>query len=163
MNKKRGVTILVLVITIIVLAILAGASIKGVSNVLDKANKQNFVTELKTLQDKTKEYYITFGELPVDKTKSYTVQQLFDLYTDEIELKSIKNEVNKNSDNEAVFYKLDLNELEVETEKRGKSATSKDIFVVSSYNYNVYYLQGEVIEDKVHFSLVNLIEKNKVY
>ena len=163
MNKKRGVTILVLVITIIVLAILAGASIKGVANVLDKANKQNFVTELKTLQDKTKEYYITFGELPVDKTKSYTVQQLFDLYTDEIELKSIKNEVNKNSDNEAVFYKLDLNELEVETEKRGKSATSKDIFVVSSYNYNVYYLQGEVIEDKIHFSLVNLIEKNKVY
>ena len=163
MNKKSGVTILVLVITIIVLAILAGASIKGVANVLDKANKQNFVTELKTLQDKTKEYYITFGELPVDKTKFYTVQQLFDLYTAEIELKSIKNEVNKNSDNEAVFYKLDLNELEVETEKRGKSATSKDIFVVSSYNYNVYYLQGEVIEDKIHFSLVNLIEKNKVY
>lgn len=163
MNKKSGVTILVLVITIIVLAILAGASIKGVANVLDKANKQNFVTELKTLQDKTKEYYITFGELPVDKTKSYTVQQLFDLYTDEIELKSIKNEVNKNSDNEAVFYKLDLNELEVETEKRGKSSTNKDIFVVSSYNYNVYYLQGEVIEDKIHFSLVNLIEKNKVY
>lgn len=63
-NKKKGFTLVELVIVIAVIAILAGVMIATFSNVVDKANKSADLQEVKSSLDAEYYDFIAEGQLP---------------------------------------------------------------------------------------------------
>ena len=64
-KERKGITLIVLVITIVIMAILAGAVIVSVSGYGELKNLKVLVNDLQSLQDKIHIYYEKNGELPV--------------------------------------------------------------------------------------------------
>lgn len=82
-NKKKGFTLVELVIVIAVIAILAGVMIATFSNVVDKANKSADLQEVKSSLDAEYYDFIAEGQLPnallvTDSTVVFTTIPTFD-------------------------------------------------------------------------------------
>lgn len=158
---KKGVSLIILVITIIVLIIITSTVIVSISDITTTTMVAKFGEELKTLEDKIREYYVLNGTLPVYNDAKYTAEELTNLNT----LghgRELQNEINKNKDTLSTFYEIDYLLIDTVITERGVEKTIDDIYVVSSESNKVYYVQGLVFEDIVYFSTVNISGTTKV-
>lgn len=160
MKAKKGVSLVALVITIIVMVMIAGLVIMQIDNSLTETLKNDFAMDLTTIKDKCKEYYILTGALPVQEGEQYTANQIKDKHTNVNAKELILNEITENKDLDNMFYVVDLNLLQLETSSRGKQAETNDVFVIASKSLNVYYLKGEDIDGVLNFSLLNLVSQS---
>lgn len=161
--NKKGIAMLPLIITIIVMIILTSVAVAGVNSFINNGKKINFATDLKNIQEAVDIYYNDEGSLPftVD-TKSYTLTTLKTLSGEgaiEIEQEIVDNEDNLIN---TIFYEIDINKLNIQKGIRGtkKGGVSNDIFVVSSNNMMVYYVKGEKIAGKSYFSLTDILSNS---
>ena len=121
-EKNKGITLVSLVITIIILLILTGTTIYNfsISNEVSYYNKM--VSDIKLLNDKILVYYNKYEEIP--KTdREITI-------------------------NGTLYYEIDLSKIEGLTLNYGNEygetvelSNSSDVYVVDE-SLNVYYLQG---------------------
>ena len=162
MKTKKGISLVVLIITIIVMVLLAGIAIAGTTNVIEEADKSDFVVELSTIKDRIKERYLLTGSLVVKSGQQYTAQEIVAMQTIEENKSSLINEITKNNDLTNTFYVVDLSQLEVETSKRGIESDELDVFVVASNTLNVYYLRGFEYKQEIRFSTVTLASESTV-
>jgi len=121
-KSNKGITIVSLIITVVLIIILSGATISNIdlSNQTEKYN--NMVTDIKLINDEILVYYNRYGEIP--KTS-----------------RTIKID-------EVTYYEIDLSKLEEITlnygDEYGQTTTlksSSDIYAVDE-NLNVYYIKG---------------------
>lgn len=151
---KKGVSLIVLSITIVVLAVLTTVMLVGTTEISDKTRVAKLGEEFKLLEDTIKEYYAINGTLPIDSEAKYTKTQLINLNTlGQGEL--LQAEIDKNKDATSTFYEINYSLISTTIKERGIEVTQDDIYVVSSNN-NVYYVQGVTIGEKVYFSLANI-------
>ncbi len=162
MKTKRGISLIAVTISIVVLAIITGLVITQTNNVIAEAEKSEFVVELSTIQDKIEERYLLTGLLPVRPNIVYTANELKSKIEDNNERALLDSEIIANNDENNSFLVVDLESMEIETAERGKTNQETDIFVVATNSLNVYYLKGAEINDIVSFSLVMLVERNTV-
>lgn len=161
MKVKRGISLVVLIITIIIMVLLAGLAITGTSNVISRAQKNDFAVELSTITDKIKEYYLTFGNLPVKNAK-LTFQEIVAKQTNDVYKEKLNEEVALNNDLVNEFYIVDLTVLNVDDIERGMALDDTDVFLVSSANLNLYYLKGVELEEEIYFSMAKLTNSSKI-
>ena len=76
MKKNKGITMIVLVITIALLLILAGISIQGGSSIIKRADLENLKTDMLLIKVKGKEYV---------ENANFNLGTSFDKLTDENE------------------------------------------------------------------------------
>lgn len=162
MKTKQGISLMVLVITIVVSIIIAGLVIVQTENVIFEAEKDQFVTEISTIKDKVKEYYLLTGALPVKPNVSYTGEELKEKIIDDTYKYLLENEIEQNKDINNTFLVVDLNMLQVQTDERGIIKDDTDIYIVATNTLNVYYLKGFEYDDTVRFSTVYLAPQNEV-
>lgn len=162
METKRGISLVILVIAIIVISIITGMIISGTDNVLKEANKDEFVVEISTIEEKIEEYYLLVGSLPVRAGVQYTAEQVIDKLVDTEKQKVLTTEIITNNDEDNMFLVVDLGLMGIQTNERGKSQDTTDIFVVASNTLNVYYLNGVEYDNIMRFSLATLVTKNDV-
>ena len=161
MKMKSGISLVTLIITIIVMVIIVSVTIAGTTNVIGEAKKNDFAVELSTITDKIKEYYLTFGNLPVKNIK-FNIQEVLTKQTDKNYKEKLNEEIAINKDLLNEFYVVDLKVLNIEGLERGITEESVDIFLVSSTNLNVYYLKGVNAEGELYFSMAKLTGNNMV-
>ena len=65
MKKYNGVTMIVLVLTILVIIIISGVTIATAGSLLENSKVTTFAEDLKSVEDATKMYYIENDDLPV--------------------------------------------------------------------------------------------------
>ncbi len=161
-NNKRGVSLIVLIVTIVVMLILLGITIVNTDNTVENADKVTFINDLKIIQDSAEAYYIVNKELPTDiDIESYTKDTLIAVQSKEDLRSTLDAEIILNGDEEATFYKINLDKLNVETTRYGTMINGEaDILVVAMPSLNVYYVQGVKLGDEYYFSLSsNLINQ----
>ena len=134
LRKNKGITMVALVITIIILLILAGISVTGVIRGIDETNESRAISQLemvqhallerKTKADITKEELEELPGTTVDST------ELRNLITEIKNVTEIKIELRGNEEDYKELSTADLNELGIEKET--------DTFIVN-------YKTGEVI------------------
>lgn len=134
LRKNKGITMVALVITIIILLILAGISVTGVIRGIDETNESRAISQLemvqhallerKTKADITKEELEELPGTTVDPT------ELRNLITEIKNVTEIKIELRGNEGDYKELSTADLNELGIEKET--------DTFIVN-------YKTGEVI------------------
>lgn len=169
LKQREGISLIVLVITIVIMLILAGTIIASMRVSNDNALLSRFVNDLAQLEEYSRTMYIMDNKLPVvDEEQKMTKTQLLSLVKEENK-SAFTAELSLNSEsNDSVYYQLDLKKAgagDVE-QGMGKDGTD-DIYVISSHTLKVYYLEGVDYEDEMYFSinskLVNIVSLPETY
>ena len=159
MKVKNGITLIILVLTIILALILVTATTLAVGNSIDNARLAAFANDLKEVQDAVKVYYMEndFFPTPADSTEALSQKAIFEIVSNKVIFKqdlSVNNDYNEN-ENLGSFYKIDLKILGVEQTVRGTQEDRQpdDIYIVSYPSMNVYYLAGVKAKNNTYYSL----------
>lgn len=134
MKSKNGITMVILVITIIVMSIITGTvvtqSIKGL-----ETNKINdLYNDIRLIKDKVSIYYTKYNTLPVG-----------DEYTGNDDFKTVKNPNDGNK-----YYEINLNMLENLT----LSKENKDsIFIINEDTHTIYFPEGLEVDGVWYYTL----------
>lgn len=160
MNKK-GISLVILVITILVMIVLASVIVTVSSDAFNNSKKAAFAMDLEQVEQLVEEYYLNNNELPINIEDEYDKSTLVGLALEGAEF--LSEEINLNGDDDETFYKIDMSKLPIEETLRGLDEDEADIFVITNTSYNVYYVRGERIGDVYYFSLTEeLTGKSKL-
>lgn len=169
-NNKSGISLVILVVTIVILTIIAAVGITVSSNMIDNSKKATFASDLTQIQDLVKEYFVNNGDLPYvmngeDKVP-YTKEEFLDMQDlDKKIVLEAELAFNNDDADDNVFYRIDLAKIGIESASRGTDTllSSTDMYVVSEDNMIVYYFQGYEINDVIYYSLTDkLVEVERI-
>lgn len=147
--RKRGMSLIVLTITLIVMSVLAGAIIMSLNNSTDEAKLTGFATELKEILEASQTYYLQHDEFPVETGITYTKTDLLGISTNSQEL---ENEFSLNHDSSTTYYKLDLSKISNSGSLYGNNKKTNDFYVMSEDGNFVYYPLGVKVNDEIYYS-----------
>lgn len=150
---KKGISLAVLMVTVIVSLILISTLALSTIDSIDTANLKVFAMDLREITEATEEYYIINNIMPtINDAGSMSRAEILNITRYSNELTS---ELTENGDLDSNFYAIDLDKINVQKTSYGKKvAGESDIFVIAFPSMNVYYLHGFKVKDKVYISLV---------
>lgn len=173
MKKNKGITMIVLVITIALLLILAGISIQGGSSIIKRADLENLKTDMLLIKVKGKEYVenanfnlgTSFDKLTDENEKSKRIEMAKSkLKGTEIQNASelskfgiTSDQFEREKNNLNLYYTLSTSDLE---EIGMQDVSSKGQYIIK-YNIKdmtieIYNTQGFENGDKTYYSLSEL-------
>jgi len=128
-SQNKGITLVPLIITIVILLILSGAAITSINESNDVGPYNNMVADLTLLEDKILVYYNKYGEIPKVEGDNQTING---------------------------YYNIDLTKLQNVTLNYGTQdeGDETDIYLVND-NLEVYYLKGIEVSGKTHHTITD--------
>lgn len=128
LKSDKGITIITLVVTIVVMLILASVTITS-TNVGTSFRRYNLMcSDIELLEDKILYFYREYGELPIGN-----------------EVSSVPQEIN----NEHIFYEINMNLLGNITLNYGEA---EDVYIVDSETFEVYFLNGINYDGEIYYT-----------
>lgn len=166
MNDKlrKGISLIALMITILVLATLSAIVVLSAKNSVDNSTVTEFISDLQKIEDATKNYYIKENKYPYYDNLKLSQAEILELVGSE-KRAYLREEMEKNGDykedGKSYYYEIDLSKIDVTQTSRGisKNGDATDVFVVSISSGNVYYLKGIETKDDIYFSMSDKIVK----
>lgn len=143
--KKRGITLLVLMMAIVVMTILISTAAVIGSGSIISANFEEYKSKITRMSNDVNAYYLQNGSLPA--TNETVSAESFGT--------EFLNSVVNNGDSQNKLYVIDISKISDATIKLGKGTIkNKDVFVVAENTQNIYYLGGYKYKGKVYFSSI---------
>ena len=167
-NEKKGISLVVLAVTIIVLAILVTLIPITIVNVVNNAKMATFIKDLEQIQDGVDSYVITNGSVDGIGVNQKTGTELLALVIGTDNKAAFESDLTSNGDYEVagtnIFYEIDLSKIGVDSTSTGLGTLgASDKYYVSLNNNKVYYPYGKKIGGDIYFSLTpRLTGKAKV-
>ena len=138
MKNDKGISLVALVITIVLLLILASITVFSIGSYTNAGRFNKMKADIELLNDKIMIYYKKYGELPV----------LEEIGT-ALAINTLGDQRAQNDSD--VYYKIDLEKLSNLTLTYGNGRYgSDDIYIINSTTFNVYYLKGVELQGKTH-------------
>lgn len=151
MKKQKGITLVSLIITIVLLLIITGTTVYTSVDRFKINNLKKMYNDIELLDDKVNNYYLKYGGLPVIKDaknnpESYTHTAL-----------DFNKDVNDNEN----YYIIDLSAIGDITLNYGKDGYespngSDDVYIINEKSHTVYYVRG------IEYTDGNLYHSKKV-
>lgn len=143
---KKGISLVTLAITIIVMIILAGVAISTGLTSYDGATLSKFALEILNIQTTSDEYYYRYNAYPTGESISLNVTQM-DAYS----LSQFSGETITN--NSITLKIVNLSLLGINKTEFGNKATTNDVYAVSETTGKVYYLDGIQYEGVSYYTV----------
>ncbi|MDF2866346.1 MAG: hypothetical protein K0R72_1164 [Clostridia bacterium] len=155
-TNKKGISLIVLIITIIVALILVATVTVSTLSAIDDANITTFSKNLAEIQDSTESYYLTNNVMPlVADSTALTKDELLAIARSQDVL---LEEITDNNDLNSQFYKIDLAKINVTKIPYGNGDLGAgDIFVVAYPSMHAYYPYGLQAKGQIYFSITSKI------
>lgn len=138
MKNQKGVTLMILVVTIVIMAIIVG----GISYSSIESFKMNayydMCTDIELLDEKIALYYIENKDLPIVTSNVKNIDELVPNYAE--------GNVNYNPNNSGTLYKIDLSKLE------NLSLKSTDYYMDET-SHTIYSPRGIQVEEKTYYTV----------
>lgn len=140
-NNEKGITLLILVITVIAILILSTTIIINTNSMVNTKNLTDLETDINTLRQKISDFYNEYGEIPASIE-----------YTDVSHLSNAG--VLNDKEKESSFYVIDLQAMrgislnfgmdyeavkDTNTEKANKYT---DLYIINEVTHNIFYVEG---------------------
>ena len=154
LNRKKGISLIVLSITIVVMIILASTIIVSYNGILEDTLKKDFANEIYSIQKLVEQYKFLNNEYPISEEHILDINQIEEKYRFEFEKEKIIYNTIK-------LYVIDLSKCDVQNVKRGNGKIKDDIYVVSKETGQVYYMMGVKISDMKYYTLIDDL-KNEI-
>lgn len=74
-SEKKGITLVILIITIVVALVILSISIVSIKNVIDNASLVTFAKDLSTVEEETSKYYINNEAFPTATEDESSISQ----------------------------------------------------------------------------------------
>lgn len=169
LTTKQGVSLVVLIITIIVAIALLSVSVVAVKNSVDNAAVTAFAQDLSTIGEMTQDYYLKNEDYPkLTGTDAMSQGDVLNLAGGNanalLEEMRLNNDIVAN-DSMGTYYQLDITKLNIAKTTRGtqKDGATDDVYVVCYPSQNVYYVKGLKAKGQTYFSLSSkLVDITKV-
>ena len=156
MKNEKGITMVSLIITVIVLTMLGFTITMNASGMIKNTNINELEGDIELLEEKVEAFYRKYGEIPA----------LIE-YKNISHLISVLNNIEKGYESE--FYVIDLQAMKGITLNYGKdyetvrkmTETSKDLasinnfkdlYIINNITHNIFYVQGININGKTRFT-----------
>lgn len=152
LRNDKGVTLVALTITVIVLLVIANIIIYNVRDSLSVENLKNMQTDIENLSDKISNYYTQYGAIPA-KIEYTNLANLQDAGI-------ISPEVDTGK-----FYIIDLSAIENLTLTYGedyKKITNQstneqiqaleDLYIINENSHNIFYVKGITIDNEKFYT-----------
>ena len=143
MKKNNGITLIILVITLIIMLLIVGTVAYEVTDNIKYSSLKNLYNDLELLEDKVNLYYVKYNDIPIIGE--------YDIANNSTEF--INNNENKNLDDNNVYYILDLEAIGNLTLNNYITGVGNDVYVVNEDTHTVYYPKGIVAGEKTYYSL----------
>lgn len=135
LKNQKGITLIALLTTIIILAILLGIVATNIDIGADIRNYNYMRADIELLESKIMTYYNETNSLP---TKGTVITN-----------PNLNGQASSRDNTN--YYQIDINKLyNVTLNYGGGSPTDKDIYIVNEQSHEVYYLQGAYYEDTLY-------------
>ena len=163
LKNEKGVTLLVLAITVIVLLIVTGVTLNNAIGQLGIKNVNNLYADIDSITTKVADYYLKNEELPVFEhpyiegvESKATLEQL--LYSNGA--KKEKNIINPND--AGAYYVVDLSKMDNLTLNYGEDyskwnstseySDNQNLYIINEMTHQVYYPQGIKHRERYYFT-----------
>lgn len=141
---KKGITLLVLVVTVLCLSILAGTVVLVGNDIVGYVNKNKFGAEILNIQNSVDNYYTEHEKYPIGENIEFNISNIGIFGTNQF-----ANEII--TDNIVILAKIDFSKLGIKETIFGKNSTETDIYAVSETTGKVYYLEGFLHNGETHY------------
>lgn len=147
MKNSKGITLITLVITIVILTILTFSVSINIDGYASKRKQTEFETDIISLNEEINQYYAKNKELPI-----------INKYTNISTIQDIKN-VNDNEN----YYVIDLSKLSVDLNygKDYENVASQnisqeinnilDVYIINEQSHTIYYPKGIEYNNEMHY------------
>lgn len=154
MKNNKGISMITLIITIVVILILSATMIVSVSDYADTSGLMNMRADIQLLKDKAIVYYNTYGEIPRCSNTYYDTITVDDgtitIYKTTENTKIDEGFVtSRSSDDGDIYYQIDITKLSNVTLNLG---TDEDVYIINERTLNVYYINGVESEGVMHYT-----------
>lgn len=181
-KSNKGVTLMALTITIIVMLIITSTVIYNTNNYVKTEKINKLYNDMESLNAKIEEYYLKFGEVPTVGNDVYcnkeTLKNLLNVNStvNNVELLTTDNTIiNPNDSNE--YYIIDLEKLDGLTLNYGYGSDYKkvksmienseeitinfdDLYIINKITHQIYYPNGVCTDDFMYY--VYNLDTNKI-
>ena len=156
---KKGISMIVLLITIAVFLILVTVVTISSNKILNNTKKKQFAREIYEVQNLVDKYKYEKEEYPYTILDDNTNESISIDITDEIK-NQFENE-NITEDNKVVLYSIDLNKIGAENITRGIKSNNNlnDIYAFSNKTGIVYYIDGYKVGNNTYYTLTDELKK----
>lgn len=147
MNKlvnESGVTLSILVLTIVVMAILTTTIGISVSGYADIKTLKTYYNDLEIVREKVEVYYEKNKELPVSETITFNMPAL------------LGN--SRNSNDGDVYYKVDLSLLDDMNLTYGVKDSINNYYIVNEESHNIYFYPGITVSGNTYYGIKDVSE-----
>lgn len=146
-NNNKGVTLVALTITVVILLIVTNIIIYNVKDNLGIEKLKNLQNDIEELNDKISIYYTQYGNIPA----KYKYDNI-----DNIRSSGVISDVMDTGD----FYVIDLSAIENLTLTYGKDyeqinadgSTLNDVYIINENSHNIFYAKGVSIKDQNYYT-----------
>ena len=137
LKNEKGITLITLMITIVIMAILVGFAVSNLDTGTDIRNYNYMCADIELLEAKIMTHYNENGSIPTTGNA--------------IDITSITTLVDQVSshDNDK-YYQIDISKLYNITLNYGRGTESDDIYIINEQSHEVYYLKGAYYEDTLY-------------
>lgn len=170
LKNNKGVTLLVLTITIIVLLIITSITINNSKSQLGMKNVNQLYSDIESISTKVSDYYLKNNSLPIFQNHAYLSD------SSQLSLLLIANGgdsnqiINPNDDGN--YYVINLSKLENLTLNYGREYNNwsdsssfqdyQDLYIINETTHQIYYPKGIKYNGNVYFtrdSMTETVEK----
>ena len=161
-NQKKGISLIILIVTITVAIILAVAVVTSLDSSIRESRLNGFAYEIATIEDAVKSYYISEGTFPKDLENEQqefdninSVKYLYKLDDEFLEETALNNDTNNS------FFVVDLSMLEAQNINinQNDGNTEEKKFICAYPSFNVYSLKGISVNGTKYYSITSKIDE----
>ncbi len=155
-SDKKGISLLVLIITIILIITLTSTIVVNIAGKTAEATSVAIENDMIQIKDNVLTYYANNNSYPVISSESYTKDYINTLTNSLYQEPKYKDNFLTQSQysEDEVFYKLDMSKLDIVETKRGNGEKGElDYYLIALPSSNIYYMRGEAVGDEVLYSL----------
>ena len=142
-REEKGITLAILIITLMVMVILAGTTIYTINKSPNAEELNNMYADIENLDNNITLYYSRNGELPIKGEK----------------IENIPEDMSINSNDNENYYEIDLGKLENVSLNFGKNSQGKDVYIINEKSHTIYYLAGIAFEGEMYYTSPKYYEK----
>ena len=160
-KNEKGVTLIVLTITIIVLLIITSIIISNSNIQLGIKKVNNLYADIESISTKVTDYYITNNSLPVFEKAFLNDKTMMETFITATGGDS--SIINPNDS--GVYYVIDLSKLDNLTLNYGKDyltwsetgniKDSQDLYIINQVSHQIYYPNGIKYNDEIYYTSPN--------
>ncbi len=139
LKSQRGITLVILIITIVILLVLASVTIMNFDTGTDIRNYNYMCADIELLEDKILVYYNNNKTLP---TKGEAIANA----------KSMLGSQASSRDNDN-YYLVDVSKImNITLNYGGGDLTNKNVYIINEQSHEVYYLRGVEYEGTTYYA-----------